>query len=149
MSYTEQYLKVLRKVNESSGIIHIGRRDKNYSDSDKQLLIELIGDGYANGRPQHINKEIQILEVSPTFKGRELLEELEQRLTTETEDLKPQTKEAENHIDNPKISKSKEHKSRNQWYKKPKGIIIIGVIIIIIGAFIIRALNHLFPALGL
>ena len=149
MNYTEQYIKVLKTVNESSGKFHIGRNNKNYSDSDKQLLIELIDDGYANGKYEHINKKIQILEVSPTVKGRKYLEELEQKLTTETEDLKLQTKETKKHINNPKISKSEEYKSRTQWYGKPIGKIILAVTGIIIAAFIIWAIKHFFPALNL
>lgn len=82
MNNTEQYIKVLKEVNkssESSGTFHIGRSDPNYSDLDKQLLIELIVDGYAKGRPDRANKKIFILNVSPTVKGRKYLEELEQK----------------------------------------------------------------------
>lgn len=121
MNYTEQYIKVLKKVNKSSGKFHIGRSNKNYSEADKQLLVELIGDGYANGKHQSINKEIQILEVSPTAKGRKYLEELEQQ----EQELKliPNTKE--------KKSKLKQL-IFNPWSITIIGGLVVGAVLIFV-----------------
>ena len=132
MNYTEQYIKLLKKVNKSSGTFHIGTSNNNYSDSDKRLLIELINDGYINGKPQYLNKKIHILEISPTVKGRKYLEELEQKELKP----KPNTKVRQQTI------KKKISNKSSDWHNKPWGKITIGVIIGIIIIVIGIIINH-------
>jgi len=40
-------------------------------------------------------------------------------------------------------------KSKHDWYKKPLGLVAIGVIVIILGACAIWVINHYFPFLNL
>ncbi len=65
------------------------------------------------------------------------------------EDLKIQTKETEDPVNNSKTPKKIKYKNRDQWYKKPIGIIILAVIAIVIAAFCIWTFNHYFPTFNL
>lgn len=60
MNYIKQYIKLLKIINESSKPFHI-TENNNYSELDKRLLIELVNDGYINGKPQCPNRKIHIL----------------------------------------------------------------------------------------
>lgn len=84
MNYTEQCIKVLKKVNESSEPFHISSGNKNYSDTDKQILTELINAGYVNGKHRSPNRVLHFLEVSPTVKSRIFQDDLEQKQNERT-----------------------------------------------------------------
>ena len=86
MSYTEQYIKVLKRVNEASEPFHILATDKSYSDTDKKLLTELINSGHINCSrlsPQPKGM-MHFTHVTPTVKGRIYQDELEQKQKEQT-----------------------------------------------------------------
>lgn len=82
MNYTKHYIKLLRKVNESSDPI---RTDDSYSDLDIQLLRELINENYLKGAFSNPDiKRPTIMDMNSTVKGRVFQNELEQQLKDKT-----------------------------------------------------------------
>lgn len=84
MNYTEQYIKLLKKVNKSSDPLNIIATDKSYSGTDKKLLTELIDSGFINCKRHSPKGMMHFTHMSPTVKGRIFQDKLEQEQNERT-----------------------------------------------------------------
>lgn len=75
MNYNKQCINILRIINNSSKPL---RTDKDFSDSDVQLIIQLEKEDYITGNYTYTNT-LPITNIRPTIKGRKYQEELEQK----------------------------------------------------------------------